>query len=208
MRVVRIKLTKPNSFWFLNNLHLGPENRVSEPIDLDALDGRTRNKVDKAEKTFKLIKVLPQPNGTRPTFEVESAKPAHYVLPRHEPVSKIARRKAEQAEKTSKEPPAVDEEKMPDIESVTLADEPLSVEEIEEPEEPKIEKVEPTEEDFEEAEALLRQNGNTVKRVLRYMDRPVDEVKRFLLACLKIEKKRKKRKGTIAALEEAYLEVS
>lgn len=208
MHVVRIRLIKSNSFWFLNNLRLGPENSVSDPIDLDALDNRTRDKIEKAEESFGLIKVIPQPEGVKPTFEVEKSSPVSYALPRYRSISKIVKDKAKQVEeKEPPEKPESESEEFPEIQSVTVEEDSVT-EEISEPEEPEIKKVEPTEEDFEEARLLLKQNGNTVKRVLRHMDKPADEAKRFLLACLEVEKDRKKRKGTIATLEEAYLEVS
>jgi len=207
MRVVKIRLVKSNSFWFLNNLQLGPENSVSEPIDLDSVDSTVMAKIKSAEETFGLIRLVPQPEGVKPTFVIEKSKPASYVFPRHRPIKKIIKDKASVASKEILTRQEENKEDVPEVQSVTVESVP-DVEELPGQEEPEIQKVEPLEEDFEEAELILKQNGNTVKRIVKNLHRPEEETRRLLLACLEVEKKNKKRKGTVAALEEAYLEVS
>jgi len=209
MRVVRVKLVKPNSFWFMNNLHLGPDNPMSEPFDWDALDSVSKDKIEKAANKFGLVEIWIQPDETAPTFVVEKSKPVNYVFPQRQAIRKIVRKKTqgidipEPIEKGRQE----DLGEEPDIRSVTL-DEPLVAEEPQDLEPPEIEETKPTEEDYEDARSLLQRNGNTVKRLIRDMSKPADEMKRLLLACLEVEKEDKKRKGVKTALEKAYLEVS
>lgn len=208
MRVVRVKLVKPNSFWFMNNLRLGPEDPVSEPFDWDALDFVSKDKIEKAANKFGLVKILDQPDGTAPVFVVEKSKPASYVFPRKQVVRRAIKEKAQETE--SLEAAEDEQPQEPDeglgIRTITM-DESES-EELSEPDPPEIEETVPTEEDYEDARSLLKRNGNTVKRLIRDMSKPANEMRAFLLACLEVEKKDKKRKGTITALEEAYLEVS
>lgn len=83
--------------------------------------------------------------------------------------------------------------------SVTVSDE------VEEP--PPIIRVEPTDKDYEEARLLLDKNGNTVTKSLRSLD-VTQEIKPFLLACIEVEKKNRKRTSVLSTLEEVFLSVS
>ena len=202
MDIVRIKLMKPNSFWFLNDLHLGPGNILSPPFDLDEAESKIKEKIVRAENDFRVIKVIRQPEGTVPMLNINTDSTVRFELPKSMPrgVRMMNEKKAEEkTEATLLAPQGPEAEtEMPELKSITLEPEP----------EPEIEETLPSEQDFDNAKALLARNGNTIKKVIRTLDKPAQEIKAFLLACLEVERTGKNRKGTIACLEEAFLGVS
>ena len=196
MNIVRIELTKPNSFWFLNDLHLGPGSNVSEPFDLDAADPHVKEKIDKAEKDFRIIKVIPQPEGTNSSFDINIDTSVRFELPRARPRAiRVATNQEAVVANTPMRPDL--ESGMPELQSFTIQDDP----------EPEIEETVPVERDFDEAKTLLSKNGNTIKRVVRSLGKDPKKAKAFLLACIEVEKVGKNRPGTIKTLEEAFSEI-
>lgn len=202
MNIVRIQLVKPNSFWFLNDLHLGPGNSLSEPFDLDTASPNVRAKINKASEELRVIKLVIQPEGTKPTLDINKNSAPRYELPRHRfnnPNINIAR-DLEEPQPAIPELPCLDdkEPEMPELKSFTVEVEP----------EPEIEETNPSDQDFIDARILLSKNGNTIKKVIRNMEKSSSEMKAFLLACIEVEKQGKKREGTIKFLEEFFLGVA
>jgi hypothetical protein len=197
MDIVRIKLIKPNSFWFLNDLHLGPGNSISPPFDLDEADPKIREKIVKAEDTFGIIKIVRQSKDTKPSFNINQDSSKRFELPQTSP---MAIKTLDGQKVATPIPPVKDkgQEEMPELKSFTVEPEP----------EPKEELPEPTEQDYKNAEVLLARNGNTIKKTVRSLDRTSTETVSFLLACIKKETSGKDREGILESLRNALAEAT
>jgi hypothetical protein len=220
MRIVKIHLARPGTFWFYNNVKLGPGNTESEPFDFDALGGKVRDHILRSQNIFHYIKIVDQPEGVWPTMEIQQLEegaryelplppgmPRRPVPPKHEPI------KVKKPKKPALPPPHVSFEApivlrkdgkvlrkaLQDMEPVIRT---VTVEETEEA----VVVSEPDAEDYAEAVVLLKQNGNTIKKVLRSMEHTA--ANRLLLkACIETERDGKNRAGVLTALEEAFLAI-
>ena len=86
-------------------------------------------------------------------------------------------------------------------ESIKLSDLPEIVSvTCEADEEEEVEETEPTERDYEEAEVLLKKNGNTVRKTISELLVNRDTIS-LLLACKKLEKNERNRKGVLKELD-------
>lgn len=188
MNIVRIKLVKPNTFWFMNDLRLGPGDVLSPPFDLDAADPVTRSKIEKAEKDFGIIKIIRQETDKAPLLDInkDSSSKMRYELPPTTPmVVKIENEKKEVARVEKKK-----EEEIPEIASVTV-EEPLPEEEEVAP---------PSDQDYENARVLLARNGNTIKKTARSI-----KEESLLRACIELEMCGKNREGILESLRNALM---
>jgi len=181
MRVVRIRIMKKGAFWFFNNIKIGPHQPATEPLDYDILSEEVKNSIDRAQ-ALGVIYVEDTPKE-RPTFTIEvPAKESLCEMPG----SAVAT----------------------EVESATIEDE--EVERVEElvPEEPpvQVEDLNPTQEELDRAAALLKKNGNAVKKILKHLNKNSDS-RRFLMACLQSEKENRARPGILDMIEEVFLSI-
>lgn len=188
MNIVRVKLIKPNTFWFLNDLRLGPDNILSPPFDLDAADSVVREKIEKAEKQFGLIKIIPQEENKAPLLDVnkDSSGAIRYELPSITPM--VIRMDGAKKEITKIDTKKEVEENMPEIASVTVSEPEVEEEEV----------LPPSDEDYENARVLLARNGNTIKRTIR----SIKDVS-MIRACIELEMYGKNREGILESLKNA-----
>lgn len=185
MRIVKLRTAKPNTFWFMDNIQLTPYEDTSKPFDFDAVYEEGRQRIYSSVNVTGKIELIDIGITKESLIEIIPSKEPHYELPGQE-YQHVLR------------PIAIPVQE----DSYSASDEEII---ISEPPEIK-EEYEPTKEDMKEAKKLMSKKVTTIQTYIDSLDSD-QKSRRFLLGCIRVEEKTKKRKSVLEMLETKFLAI-
>jgi hypothetical protein len=170
----------------MDNIHLTPFEDTSKPFDFDAVYQEGRERIYSSVNVTGQIQMIEVGNTNEPLFVIEPSTAPYYELP------------GQQYQYT----PRIMTIPIQENESVRQTQE-----DIINMNPPKInEEYEPTEDDMKEARKLMFKKVQSIEIYIGSLVLSVAS-KRFLLGCIRVENKGKKRKSVLDMLEEKFLAI-
>lgn len=191
MRIVKLRTSKPNTFWIMDNINLTPFQDTTLPFDIDEVYEEGQKCIYTAANVTGNIQIIDVPNPNNLMHIERDDKPI-YELPGQQyqyAPRNIAVATADQTEIAGYDDDSDDSDYV-------------------ENETPAINKDhEPGEEQLKEARKLLSRKSKVVEMYVN--DLPDSkESRRFLLGCINTEKQKKKRKTVLDILEDKFLSIA
>jgi hypothetical protein len=206
MRPVRLRTTRPELFWILDNIHLSPYDDTSPPFDWDTVYPAGKEYIERSIGVFGRVELIDDPDTTEPLID---------IIPNTEPVLELPNQPHLYA---ARQVVLNQEEGAVFVDGGVVPVEPEPEEVIEATEEeqlpafepdappPGVDMLEVTPENHKLALKLLAKKVNVVQNTIKRMPQDQD-TRRFVMACIKAEEKRKNRKSIMTFLEEAFLAI-
>lgn len=185
MRIVKLRTAQANTFWFMDNIQLTPFDDTSKPFDFDAVYEEGRQRIYSSVNVTGKIQLIDIGYTKEPLMEVIPSKEPHYELPgqayQHIPRSIVV-------------PIQEDSYSASDEEIIDSGPPEIS------------EEYEPTKDDIKEAKKLMTKKVAVIQAYIDSLsiDQPS---RRFLLGCIRVEEKTKKRKSVLEMLETKFLAI-
>ena len=186
MRIVKLRTAKPNTFWFMDNIRLTPYDDTSQPFDFDAVYEEGRQTIYSSVNVTGKVQLIDIGHTTEPLFVIEPSKEPRYELPgqQHQYAPRHIIVPVQENESTY-----------------------LEEEDIQDAGPPKIsEEYEPTSEDLKEARKLMLKKVQSIEIYIGSLV-ACPQSRRFLLGCIRVEKKGKQRKSVLDMLETKFLAI-
>jgi hypothetical protein len=205
MRIVRIRTTKPNSFWFFDNINLTPGEDTSPPFDFDKVYEEGRQFIERSVRVTGRIEIIDSQNTREQLITITPSKKPHYELPfqQHNFVSREIL--VSVPENNNNETVIASDEYYDVFESTSpVIEEIPEIKDIGAPIINSILDINP--EDRKKANKLLTQKVNIIEKTINKLPSN-QQTRRFLFACLESEHKRKNRKSICVLLEDKFLQI-
>lgn len=196
MRLVRLRTSKPNTFWFMDNIHLTPDKEVSPPFDLDKVYKAGKEFIQRSAQMTGRIEIIDATDTREELIKIVPDDSPHYELPGQQhlyvprPVV-ISMKDDEVVQNEIEEEPQEREEKPPEIPA-----EPKAA--------PALKNMDIPEEFHKRALKLLAEKVGFIEDTISGLSKTAD-TRLFILACLRAEETRKNRKSVVKFLSERFL---
>jgi hypothetical protein len=185
MRLIKIKIHPQNNFWNLGGIYLDQNQKESPLIDVEKLTASQKKAIEYSKKKME-IKLFNDED-----YELESIE------------SFILNEKCVAVEVEDREEFTEDEElkELLKVQSITVTEEDI--------EDNNSYPDEITEDILEEAQILLKKNGNTVKKTILELDINDNDIYSLIKACYNIElESESPRKSIISSIEKKLGELN